>query len=588
MQAETSVVQEIKSRLKKVRSLIQNGEYDAAQAELAPLQSQPRLAEEIAEASRELARARTRQSLERSQLTAEDHVLREVAEGLLLPSNYGQTVTIARDQESQMLPPGPMEEIVRQKITMRLASAGVKEIVSALSDLAGVNIIADEALEGEHTVSVNVRDVPLHELLSYIARNMGIAFHLGENLIWVTSGDEQKNKGPQLETRIYHLKNSIIPTSGSGGKTGDSEISEISEFSDDSPGRTAGTSAGKSSVDLEKALKTFLDDESVPGSSFQIFQDRNLMVVKASLNQLRLVEKLLTEFDRIPQQVLIEARFVTIAQSDLFELGVEFPEVSVAGGEKKIVLDSASSTFADFTNQTTGGNIELSGILDNFNYQMVLHALQKQGSSRTLSAPRITALNNQNARIRKGDKLYYFEDYDLETSGGDNPSTRLVPSGSPQELELGITLDVHPIIASDGKTIMLALSPAVKTFLGWEDFESSSDDSDTTDEDSTSTTSEGLIRLPKLNETQITTTVAVQSGETVVLGGMVENVSTRTVSKVPILGDLPLLGSLFRRVENSDEPEHLLIFVTAKLVGPDGRFVQYAEQNPPQTSGSSR
>jgi type II secretory pathway component GspD/PulD (secretin) len=585
MQAEASVQQEIKSRLKKVRALIETGQYDAAEEALIPLQRQPRLAEEIAEAVRDLARARSLKSLDKSQLDAENHVLREVAEGLLLPNNYGQTVTIARDQETQMLPPGPMEEIVRQKITMRLASAGVKEIVSALSDLAGVNIIADEALEGEHTVSVNVRDVPLHELLSYIARNMGIAFHLGENLIWVTSGDEQKNKGPQLETRIYHLKNSIIPTSGSGGKT---EGYEISEFSDDAPASSAGNSAGKSSVDLEKALKTFLDDESVPGSSFQIFQDRNLMVVKASLNQLRLVEKLLTEFDRIPQQVLIEARFITIAQSDLFELGVEFPQVSVTGGEKKIVLDSASSTFADFTNQSTGGNIELSGILDNFNYQMILHALQKQGSSRTLSAPRITALNNQNARIRKGDKLYYFEDYDLETSGGDNPSTRLVPSGSPQELELGITLDVHPIIASDGKTIMLALSPAVKTFLGWEDFESSSDDSDTTSTDTTSTTSQGLIRLPKLNETQITTTVAVQSGETVVLGGMVENVSSRSVSKVPILGDLPLLGGLFRRVENSDEPEHLLIFVTAKLVGPDGRFVQYAEQIPPQSSRSSR
>ena len=547
----------------KARGLAEAGDLEAAQACIAPLLGKDLFPAEIRELARDINNRRVRQALELAQKESEDRALLDVQQGLVLPRSFGKTAIISRDSPPLELLPGPMEQLVNGKVTIELENAGVRDLVMHLSKIDGLNIIADEALTEQQKLTISVKDVPLHELLSYIARNMGIAFHLGANIIWVTESSEPAGAGPQLETRIYPVRHGFIPALSGGD----------------------GGGAGSEDTELEDVLATFLGD-GPGGATYRIFKNRNLLVVKNSRENHRLVEGLLREFDKQPFQVLIEARFVTIGQSDLLEVGFDIGKFSSGRDEEvkaEITAFDGQSIFEAFKNESVGGNIILSGILGNHAYESVLHVLQESGRSKTLSAPRITVLNNQVARIRKGDKLYYFEEYDLESAdaGDQGTVTTLVPSGSPTELELGITLEVKVSVGNDGKTIMLSLQPEVTQFQKWVNFVTSgSEDSGGSSSANTADDDDqpgGLVSLPKVNESMLSTSVVVKSSETVVLGGMIEVQKSRTVKKVPLLGDLPYLGVLFRHTEENEEPQNLLIFVTATILSDSGEFMDIRE-----------
>ncbi|MFA6815773.1 MAG: hypothetical protein WCS73_05710, partial [Lentisphaeria bacterium] len=202
-------------------------------------------------------------------------------------------------------------------------------------------------------------------------------------------------------------------------------------------------------------------------------------------------------------------------------------------------------------------------------------------SSVTLSIPRVTVLNNRTARLRKGMKYYYFEEYDVESmdNGDSNTSYVLVPSGSPTELLTGITFEVKVNVGNDGQTILLGLKPELVKLDGWESYTTtSSDDDDSSSDSSTDTSSDSSslsqVKLPRVYEQTVSTSVGVLSGETVVLGGMVDNRSSKTVNKIPFFGDLPLIGFFFRHTEITSVPINLLIFVTANVVSERGEYLK--------------
>ncbi|MCF7855445.1 MAG: secretin and TonB N-terminal domain-containing protein [Candidatus Pacebacteria bacterium] len=498
----------------------------------------------------------------RRQDEALDRALRETEEALTYPETYGHTVVISADDELYELPRGPMEDLINQPVTMHLTDAGVEELVEVLNQFEGLNFIADEALSGKQKLTINVKDVPLHELLNYIARNMGIAFHIGANTIWITESAKPAGGGPRLITRIYPLRSGTIPV-----LTGE------------------GFGGGEEDEELLQALQEILA-ESPENAVLRVFKNRNLLLLRNTRENIRAAEDLLKHFDAPPQQVLIEARFLTISYSDAAELGVDIQRFEMdprdPAAEQAVMSLLGSSTFPGFAQGASGLNLAVTGILGNHEYEAVLHALEKSGRTRTLSAPRVTVVNNQTAEIRRGDKIFYFGEYDLESTGGDNPATRIVPTGSPTELELGITLSVKVNIGNDRNKIMLALQPEIIEFVEWVEFETGSDEEPNNnkkknEEDDEFENRGGLVRLPRTNENKLTTSAVVESGETVVLGGMISHNKDQSIWKVPILGDLPLVGQLFRHKTYSDNPQHLIIFVTASLLDSSGRYMQTSE-----------
>ncbi|MFA6816354.1 MAG: hypothetical protein WCS73_08680, partial [Lentisphaeria bacterium] len=155
-------------------------------------------------------------------------------------------------------------------------------------------------------------------------------------------------------------------------------------------------------------------------------------------------------------------------------------------------------------------------------------------------------------------------------NGDDGEERVLVPYGKPASLPLGITFDVRANIGNDGHTILLGLKPEIINFLEWEDYSTSSTRSLT---DKTTETNLTEVKLPRTHEQTIAASVAIESGETVVLGGMIENEQVRLVKKIPFLGDIPYLGFFFRRTEETSQPTNLLIFVTATVIDENGQYI---------------
>ena len=493
-------------------------------------------------------------------VTTEARLLNEVDRSLALPENYNKTVVIdAKTVASEILPTGEMEEKINQPISMHIKNAGVAELVGALKQVAGLNVIADDALQAEKSITVEVDNTPLKEILTYISRNMGVAFHLGANVVWITQADENDN-GPSLTTRIIKLRSGLIPSaSGAGAGFKGNREDEATEIVQ-----------GEGDNELINALNALLED-SQKGAVCKIYPHRNLLVIKDTIENIRAVENLIREFDKPPLQVAIEAKFITVSKDDLRDIGVDITQTKEGKAFQENndpgikIINSISAlggtAIQEVGRTAAGGALTLSGILQDRTYEILINALEKKNSTSSLSAPKITVLNNQKARFRKGSTVHYYEDYDVETANnGDAGETYvLVPDGSPTELELGMVFDVKVNIGNDHRTILLNLQPQIRTNLNWEYFSSGA------------TTS---AKLPTYDDQYIETTIAVASGQTVVLGGMIDREMQTTVRKVPILGDIPYLGWFFRHSIDTYVPKNLLIFVTATIIDPDGNYVE--------------
>ncbi len=572
-------------RFETIRQKIEQGKIDDAEKDLFLLQSLSGYDREILTLKQLIANARTAFAEKSKGDLSRQKMLDETENRLFLPSTYEKVVVIDSNLKPVELPPGAMEQLVNRKISITMDKAGVKELVQVLSR-EGLNVVADDALESGKQLSISVKDVPLKELFAYIARNMGIAFHLGENLIWITQGEQ--TGGAQLETRIIRLRQGLIPKVPSGSTAPGSELGELA------------TPVDEEDNDLEEALTTFFAS-SPEGAAFRIFRNRNILMIRDTRENLRLVEDIVREFDQPPYQVVIEAKFLTVSQDDLRDLGVEWTKF--AGGKaadtatadplgthgkgavqvSNFLSDLAASAAAG---EVGTGSLTLSGVVGDRTFDVLISAIEKKNSAITLSAPRVTVMNNRTARIRKGDKYYYFEEYDVTSvDQGDQGETNvLVPTGTPAELPVGITFDVKVNVGNDGKTVLLGMKPAIVEFRGWENYLTGDSDSDDNDSGSGSESSGALtpIKLPRTHEQTVMTTVEVTSGQTVIMGGMITNSKSKNVKKIPFLGDLPLLGFLFRRTEDTTIPTNLLIFVTASVVSNSGEYLEIRQPSSAQ------
>ena len=278
----------------------------------------------------------------------------------------------------------------------------------------------------------------------------------------------------------------------------------------------------------------------------------------------------------------LEARFLTVSKDDLRDVGVEikqrvqaaYRDPSLHESLREIDLSSLAGIVGTINDASSmgAGTLSLGGVIGNRAYSVLISALDKKSSTVDLSVPRVTVLNNRQAHIRRGETRWYYESYDVETldRGDSGDAYVLVPDGDPTELELGLIFDVKVNIGNDGRTVMLGLVPQIKSFLGWEMF------STTTGSDSDSG-----AKLPRTHDEIIKTSVKVASGETVVLGGMLSETDNEEIRKIPLLGDIPILGNLFKYRSKTHNPNNLLIFITARVINERGEYVQFM----PETTG---
>ena len=456
-----------------------------------------------------------------------------------------------------------------QPVTASFQEVDFSAAMDFLAESAGVNIIlSEDARAIGRAVTVHLVEMPLRRALEHILKGQGLLFRYDGETIWVATRDEMEAE--PMETRVFFLNQ------GPGLFATFEALTETRES-------VALQGAG---VREMRTVKDILDEviPSVRNSSLLLDERSGALIVTHVPYYLHQIDRLLQQLDVPPDQVLIETRFVELTVKDTEEWSLDGlltgnatlakKESHVDGTEGPALQFSSSGTkikrgtevdFSDFSNQSSGLNLTLQGILTGAQYQALLHALTLRTRTKTLSAPRLMTVNNQTATIRVVTEFVYATRYEASVKREDLNSDgdfQDVVSGKretrfvhvPQDFvtkDLGILLNVTPSISGDRRTITLALKPEVT-------------------EKKTEDSFGGEVKIPRFTARDLATTVVVENGQTVMLGGLMKDTSTVTVTKVPLLGSLPILGKLFRKDSESIERSNLLIFVTANVVDPSG------------------
>lgn len=498
-----------------------------------------------------------------------------------VPKNFGKTVHEQGPLFDLEAAKGPMGRVLDKEVSIHLDNVPFETVILNLSQSAGVNIVADKALPAlTNRLTVNLDKVKLGEFFKYVGRNYEVQFQVGQDLVWVLDAKDQKRL--MEETRFYKLrKGFVLPAL----------------FGAEDVTRAAVTAGPVTTVTESQKFRKFVNDEApampsleraitnlFTGSKYMIDYERNLVVGRGTIEQLDVLERIIKEFDQPIQQVLIEARFVTLSKPAFLQLGVLWETGRLQANAATIASGSAvpqglSGLLSEAQAPNLGLGIQymFTNILDQAQLTATISALEQSGESQTLSAPRLTVLNNRPASISDGKVQYYYEEYTVKQSVGQYyTASSLVPSGKPTKITSGSELNVMASISGDGRHILLALNPSVKTDVQLVDY--------ATIQGSVSNTADLVIKLPQYRTQEMATRTVVKSGETVAMGGVLERQTTELVESVPILGSIPYIGALFRRRTAIDTPRYLLVFVTATIINDSGDGVIFDE---PGSDGKS-
>jgi type IV pilus assembly protein PilQ len=492
--------------------------------------------------------------------TVRESALLDVDQGKLLPKTYGARLQVKDESTPLTSEPTPMEEVLKKTVTVHLDGVTLADFILAMGTSEGINIISD-AQGTDATMTLHADNVPLAEILDYVSRNLGIAFYVGKNIIWATPQAKQDTSAP-METRMYRLRKGLSTEELTSG----------------------------AQINIEAAIERFIP--KVEGADFLFDRKVHVLLVKNTRQNLARIEEMINRLDVCPPQILIEARFLSIGVNDLTELGIDWllksPSITAEkmmpdgqGGfvpQPKTQIDSGATIgFASFPNASQGLNMTYQGILTTPMFEAVLHALQISGKSQTLSAPKITTVNNRQAMIRIGEDFRYFDQFDVQSipssvtdAGTTVYSAMLVPVGTPQLEELGIELGVTPSVGGDLSSITLNMIPEISEFVRYETYEVGTGNNNVPTNSASTNSGLSLLKIPIFRRSRIETELIVQSGETVVMGGLVSATENKTLSKVPFLSALPIIGPLFTRHDVEEIKRNLMIFVTATLLSERG------------------
>ncbi len=365
----------------------------------------------------------------------------------------------------------------------------------------------------------------------------------------------------------------------------------------------------------------------VPDQKALFFNDRTgILFVRATMSDLDIIEQAIQVLNVAPPQVQIEARFAEVTQTDNRAIGFDWylgnfllngGGLAAGGGTAPSynVRPSLANPEAVFPGSVTGGTAQgqaasdglitsgirnvdanqsaiptlgtFSGILTDPQFRVAIRALEQRDGVDLLSAPKVTTLSGRQAQVSVIDARRIVLDVGSNAQGGGGGNAAVTPTGTGQVIQqqaigfnyqtgtlpFGPTLDVIPYVSSDDVSIQMSIIPSFTEFIGYD----SPGDFVPVQTGPNVTPVRAQLPLPHLRLRSVTTSAIVWDGQTVVLGGLIAEDVKKTRDKVPVLGDIPVLGRLFRSEAALNSKKNLLIFVTPTIIDPAGKRV-----NPPE------
>ncbi|MBU0679779.1 MAG: hypothetical protein KJ626_16885 [Verrucomicrobia bacterium] len=456
------------------------------------------------------------------------------------------------------------------------------------------------------TITLNLRRITLIDAIKYITEVANLKYRIEDNAVIITPAGVVSGR---VVTRLYPVQPSILDVIVEKGE----EQDRGGEFIE----------MGATTTFKRQDVKEFFQRAGVPfpvGTSITYNSAISQLIVANTPENLEVFERILSQLNVVPHQVEIEARFVEVKQSDLEEMGFQWiltdnwelaqrQGTGGAGSAERLQVNAdangftkgnrffnidtgtgaispASAISAGVNSTALGGLMSISSILTNPELNLIIHALDQSGNSDVLSAPRVTTRSGVNATIEVVQEIIYPTEFEVTeptisastsivttdggATGGGLVTPPTVTPGSFETRQVGVILNVTPTVGPDGYTIDLTLAPEVAELIGWLQYGSS-------------ITAGGQsftynIPQPIFESRNVTTSIVIWDGQTVVMGGLMRETVVTVDDKIPILGDIPLLGRLFRTEGEKSEKSNLLIFVTARLVDPAGHPIHKTDE----------
>ena len=419
----------------------------------------------------------------------------------------------AIDHTSGMHPPGPGG--VREgdeHLEIYARNQEIRDVLALLGEQAGLNIVATRSVTG--MVSVSLSNVSVEGALEAVLRSTGYIARRDGRIIYVgTPADfvEMEQAYDRVGTRVFR------PYYVSA-----QELQVLI-----TPLLTP--NIGKISVNTPSGTGIGSNDNEVGGDSFT---GGDTLLVQDRETVLREIEQVVREVDRAPMQVAIEAMILSVTLDDKYECGIDFqflrnqgtirfgigsPPASVdgvnfdAGGLKFAYLDSSLGAF--------------------------IKALETIGDTSVIASPRVLVLNKQRAEVLIGGQLGYVNTTVTETTA----------TQSVEFLEVGTQLRIRPFISPDGM-IRMEVHPELSTG---------------------NVRIEQGLTLPDKQVTKVTSNVMVRDGSTVIIGGLMRDDLKSDAKQMPLMGNLPLLGKLFRTTADETKRTEIVVLLTPRIVCQD-------------------
>lgn len=277
-------------------------------------------------------------------------------------------------------------------------------------------------------------------------------------------------------------------------------------------------------AEMEKTVNKLISNEGKVG----IDERLNSIVVTDTASNLEQIRRAIAELDTKAHQVMIEALIVNVKLTDELKMGVDWTKLGTTDNfyRQELSVTGGANPFGEFNFSTTSGSWNIQGLID---------FVQTNDDVRILANPKVLVLNNHTAIIKTVTEIPYQEL--SETSAGGNIGTTAFK-------EAGVTLEVTPQITSDGFVIM-NIKPEQSAQIGTFSIKGSD--------------------VPVIETRNTETTLRVRDGQTIIIGGLRERQPSVKESKIPILGDIPWIGALFRKIDTEMVESELGVFITPHI-----------------------
>ena len=423
-------------------------------------------------------------------------------------------------------------------------------------------------------ITMHLTNIPLGALIKLVCSYANLHYRIGKYSV-IISDIPMEN----MILKYIPLKSDIVNSISVINNfeiTEDADIESVEELSDDKSKMTA--------VEItDEEIKTFFLTRGVPfpeGSTISWDMASGTLITKNTPENIKILTNLLHDIDINMPLVLVEVKFIELTYNK--DQGLAFNwkinldnnvfSLNEPGGNDYLNQTGDLLSMLEFSqNPINIGNAI--GALD-----FVAYALEQTSIGETLSSPKIITKSGSTAIFEMVEKNYYATSWETTDPEVVYETVQISPPTPEfEEFKLGIILQVTPTVSPNKKTVFLDIYPTVKTFQKYDDtFQYSVTNVNTSLNQDTENLASFVSRdllMPIILERDIKSKLKINDGETVVLGGMLMDQTVSTSDKYPFFGDVPLVGRFFRSEYETVEQQNLLIFVTAKLVNPDGSLL---------------